>query len=59
MEREVKTVRMSILAELKENGKAGLTRVLAYDNGKRVEIPINRDGSVKWFDDTQLIKNNK
>lgn len=59
MENEVKRVRMSILAELNENGKSRLTRVLTYDNGKRVEIPINRDGSVKWFDDTQLIKNNK
>ena len=57
MEREVKSVRMSILAELKETGEANLTRVITYDNEKRVEIPINRDGSVKWFDDTRLINN--
>ena len=48
---------MSILAELKETGEANLTRVITYDNEKRVEIPINRDGSVKWFDDTRLINN--
>lgn len=30
--------------------------VLEFDNGSKVEIPINKDGSVKWFDDSKLIK---
>ena len=37
-----------------DNGK--LSKVLEYDSGKRVEIPINKDGSVKWFDDSKLMK---
>ena len=40
-----------------EAGK--LSTVLEYSSGARVEIPINRDGSVKWFDDSKLIKSKK
>ena len=40
-----------------EAGK--LSTVLEYSSGARVEIPINRDGSVKWFDDSKLIKSEK
>ena len=34
-----------------------LSTVLEYESGTRVEIPINKDGSVRWFDDTKLLKN--
>ena len=34
-----------------DNGK--LSEVLEYSTGKRVEIPINSDGSVKWYEDRQ------
>lgn len=27
-----------------------------YDNGTRVELPINKDGTIKWFDDKKLVK---
>lgn len=37
-----------------DNGK--LSKVLQYESGARVEIPINKDGSVKWFDDRKLLK---
>ena len=37
-----------------DSGK--LYKVIEYDSGARVEIPINRDGSVKWFDDSKLLK---
>ena len=30
--------------------------VVEYMSGERVEIPINSDGSVRWFDDTKLIR---
>lgn len=30
--------------------------VLRFKSGVRVEIPLNKDRSIKWFDDTQLIK---
>ena len=32
-----------------DNGK--LSQVLKYDSGKRVEIPINKDGSIRWLPD--------
>ena len=37
-----------------DNGK--LSKVIEYGTGDKVEIPINKDGSVKWFDDNKLIK---
>lgn len=37
-----------------EDGK--LSKVIEYSTGGRVEIPINRDGSIRWFDDSQLLK---
>ena len=37
-----------------DNGK--LSKVLEYKSGARVEIPINKDGSVKFFDDNKLLK---
>lgn len=37
-----------------ENRK--LTKGIEYPNGTRVEIPINNDGSVRWFDDNKLTK---
>lgn len=37
-----------------DNGK--LSKVLEYESGKRVEIPINKDGSIKFFDDSKLLK---
>ena len=30
-----------------DNGKR--YKVLEYDNGQRVEIPVNADGTVKWL----------
>lgn len=33
-----------------------LSKVLQYESGARVEIPINKDGSVRWFDDRKLLK---
>ena len=33
-----------------------LYRVIEYGSGDRVQIPINPDGTVKWFDDSQLKK---
>ena len=39
-----------------DNGK--LSKVIEYKSGARVEIPVNQDGSVKWFDDSKLLKKN-
>ena len=32
-----------------DNGK--LSKVLEFDSGQRVEIPINKEGSIKWLPD--------
>lgn len=32
-----------------ENGK--LSKVLEYGTGARVKIPINPDGSIRWYED--------
>lgn len=32
-----------------DNGK--LSKVIEYGTGKRIEIPMNSDGSVKWYMD--------
>ena len=36
-----------------------LSQVLEWENGTRVELPIEKDGSVKFFDDSKLLKTNK
>ncbi len=40
-----------------EHGK--ISKVIEYKTGTRVEIPINCDGFIKWFDDNKLIKKSK
>ena len=37
-----------------ENGK--VTQVITYESGVKVEIPLDRTGQVKWFDDNKLMK---
>lgn len=32
-----------------DDGK--LSKVLEFDSGQRVEIPINKDGSIRWLKD--------
>lgn len=32
-----------------DNGK--LSKVIEYDSGERLEIPINKDGSIRWLED--------
>lgn len=42
-------------SELTE-GNGRLSRVIEFHSGEKVEIPINKDGSVKWYDDERLQK---
>ena len=37
-----------------EDGK--VSQVIEFDNGERIELPLDKNGNVKWFDDTKLIK---
>ena len=39
-----------------DNGK--LSKVIQYGTGTRVEIPINKDGSVRWYKDKIKNKEN-
>ena len=39
-----------------ETGESKMAKVLEYSSGRRVEIPCNKDGSIKWFDDSRLIR---
>ena len=39
-----------------DNGK--LSKVIQYDTGTKVEIPINKDGSVRWYVDKVNQKEN-
>lgn len=38
------------------DGKCRLSKVIRFGNGNRVEVPINKDGSIRWFDDSKLIR---
>lgn len=49
------TATLSIM--VKEDGR--MYRVAEYDSHVRVEVPINPDGTVKWFDDSKLLRDKK
>lgn len=49
----MQTVKTFIKAD---NGK--LSKVLEYESGTKVEIPINKDGSIKWLEDKPKQKTN-
>ncbi len=40
-----------------DNGK--LLKGVEFSSGGKVEITINKDGSVKWYDDNRLLKKGK
>lgn len=42
--------------EQAEDGKIKLSKVVEYGSGAQIMIPVVRNGSVKWFDDSRLIK---
>ena len=33
-----------------------VTQVIEFDSGSKIELPLDKDGNLKWFDDTKLIK---
>ena len=37
-----------------EDGK--VTQVVEFDSGSKIELPLDKNGNLKWFDDTKLIK---
>lgn len=46
-----KRVQVATRAELTEDDKSKMSKVIDYNDGSRVEIPINKDGSVRWYED--------
>ncbi|MGO5307796.1 hypothetical protein ACTQ1L_12850 [Agathobacter sp. LCP21S3_B2] len=36
-----------------------VTQVIEFDDGSKIELPLNSQGKLKWFDDELLRKENK
>ena len=47
---------MQTVKTFTKDDNGNLSKVLEYESGAKVEIPINKDGSVRWFDDRKLLK---
>lgn len=45
-------IRTSVRAERTGEKEGELSKVITYKNGAEVAIPINKDGSIKWLDDS-------
>ena len=43
--------RMNEIKVFTRTDDGGVSKVIEYSSGARVEIPINRDGTVKWYED--------
>lgn len=48
--------RTLLRVEQMEDGTIRLSKVIEYGSGAQVMIPVIRDGSIKWFDDSKLIR---
>lgn len=51
---EIEVRPLATMAMRCENGK--LTHEAKYENGKVIAVPIQSNGTIKWFDDSKLIK---
>lgn len=40
-----------------DDGK--VSQVIEFDDGTRMELPLDKTGNLKWFDDSKLIKKGK
>lgn len=49
-------IRMSVKAEGIGKEREKLSRVITYESGVEVAIPINKDRSIKWLDDSLFMK---
>lgn len=53
----IEEIEVRPLAKLSFTGKNGrLTHEATYENGTVVAVPIKSDGTMKWFDDSKLIR---
>lgn len=37
-----------------EDGK--VSQIIEFDSGSKIELPLDKDGNLKWFDDTKLLR---
>lgn len=37
-----------------DNGR--VTQVIEFDDGSKIELSLDKNGNLKWFDDSKLIK---
>lgn len=49
-------IRTSVRAERTETEEGKLSTVITYESSVDVAIPINKDGSIKWLDDSLFMK---
>ena len=40
----------------KSNINGRVTQVIEFDDGSKIELPLDKNGNLKWFDDSKLIK---
>ncbi len=40
-----------------DNGR--VTQVIKFNNGSKMELPLDKNGNLKWFDEELLRKENK
>lgn len=33
-----------------------VTQVIEFDSGSRIELPLDKDGNFRWFDDSKLLR---
>lgn len=51
-----KDAKVWIRAEVTEAGENKLSKIVDFASGEKVRIPMNKDNSIKWFDDYRLFK---
>ena len=40
-----------------DNGR--VTQVIEFDDGSKMELPLDNNGNLKWFDDSKFVKKTK
>lgn len=40
-----------------DNGR--VTQVIKFNDGSKMELPLDKNGNLKWFDDSKFVKKNQ
>lgn len=49
-------IRVFTKCKCTKTGKSVLSKVIVFGSGNQVQIPIQPNGEIKWFDDSKLLK---